>query len=162
MNLPVAGESIPELAKVVTREDVRAYAEASGDRNPLHLNDGVARSAGFPGVIAHGMFTMAHLASCVVRWAGGPEHVSRLKAQFRAPVFLGEEIVAGGTVRSVDPDARQVVLDVWVRVEREGATEWPIRKGEAEVELTADGTRPNAPPGRPVPAVPPTDGGPEG
>jgi acyl dehydratase len=126
---------IPELAKVVTREDVRAYAEASGDRNPLHLDDDVARAAGFPRVIAHGMFTMAHLASCLVRWSGDPSSLRRLRAQFRAPVFMGEEIVAGGAVRSLDPSSRRVTLDVWVRLERDGATEWPIRRGDAELEL---------------------------
>ena len=145
MKLPVVGEPIPEVAKVVTREDVRAYAQASGDLNPLHLDDEVARAAGFPSVVAHGMFTMAHLANCVVRWAGGAEHVRRFKVHFRAPVFLRDEIVAGGTVRSVDPEARRVVLDLWVRVERDGGTEWPIRKGEAEVGWFADpGSSPDA------------------
>lgn len=129
------GQAIPELAKVVTREDVAAYAEASGDRNPLHLDDAFARSVGFPGVIAHGMFTMAHLASCLTRFAGDPGALRRLRVQFRAPVLLGETIVAGGTVRSVDPLARCAVLDVWVRVRREGRTEDAIRRGEAEIAL---------------------------
>lgn len=129
------GQAIPELAKVVTREDVAAYAEASGDRNPLHLDDAFARSVGFPGVIAHGMFTMAHLASCLTRFAGDPAALRRLRVQFRAPVLLGETIVAGGTVRSVDPLARRALLDVWVRVERDGRTEDAIRRGEAEVAL---------------------------
>lgn len=129
------GQAIPELAKVVTREGVAAYAEASGDRNPLHLDDAFARSVGFPGVIAHGMFTMAHLASCLTRFAGDPAALRRLRVQFRAPVLLGETIVAGGTVRSVDPLARRALLDVWVRVERDGRTEDAIRRGEAEVAL---------------------------
>jgi acyl dehydratase len=129
------GQEIPELAKVVTREDVAAYAEASGDRNPLHLNDAFARAAGFPGVIAHGMFTMAHLTSCLTRWTGDPGALRRLRVQFRSPVLLGETIVAGGTVRSIDPASRRAVLDVWVRVERDGRVEHAIRRGEAEVEL---------------------------
>jgi acyl dehydratase len=129
------GQEIPELAKVVTREDVAAYAEASGDRNPLHLDDAFARAAGFPGVIAHGMFTMAHLTSCLTRWTGDPGALRRLRVQFRSPVLLGETIVAGGTVRSIDPASRRAVLDVWVRVERDGRVEHAIRRGEAEVEL---------------------------
>jgi hypothetical protein len=48
---------------------------------------------------------------------------------------MGETIVCGGTVRSVDVATRVVILDVWVRLERDGATEWPIRKSEAEVRL---------------------------
>ncbi|HEX5950016.1 MAG TPA: MaoC/PaaZ C-terminal domain-containing protein [Actinomycetota bacterium] len=129
------GEELPALAKLVTREDVEAYADASGDLNPLHRDDDVARAAGFPGVIAHGMFTMAHMASCVTRWLGDAHDVVRLRAQFRAPVLMGETIVAGGTVRSVDPDTRGAVLDLWVTLEREGRTEYPIRRGEAEVRL---------------------------
>jgi acyl dehydratase len=129
------GMGIPNLAKLVTREDVKAYADASGDQNPLHQDDGVARAAGFPGIVAHGMFTMAHLASCIGRWAGDPAALRRLRVQFRAPVFMGETMVAGGTVREVDPDRRRAVLDVWVTVEREGATEYAIKRSEAEVAL---------------------------
>lgn len=129
------GMQIPALARMVTREDVQAYADASGDRNPLHQDDEVARSAGFPGIVAHGMFTMAHLASCLVRWLGDPAALRRLRGQFRAPVFMGETIVAGGAVRSVDPVRRTAVLDVWVTVEREGVTEYAIKRGEAEVDL---------------------------
>ena len=55
------GDRLPELAKVIRREDVKAYADASGDQNPLHQDDGFAQSVGFPGIIAHGMFSMAHL-----------------------------------------------------------------------------------------------------
>lgn len=129
------GMQIPPLEKVVTREDVTAYAEASGDDNPLHLDDGFARSVGFPGVIAHGMFTMAHLASCLVAWVGDAAALKRLRAQFRAPVFIGETIVATGTVRSLDEGTRRAVLEVWVTVERDGTVEYPIKRSEAEVQL---------------------------
>jgi acyl dehydratase len=128
---------LPTRARVVTREDVAAYAMAGGDRNPLHLDDETARAAGFPGIVAHGMFTMGHLASCVAAWAGGPERVRRLTAQFRAPVFPGEEIVAGGRVKAVDVEGGVALLECWVSVERDGATEWPIKRGEAEVLLGA-------------------------
>ena len=130
-----AGDDIPSLTRVVTREDVRAYAELSGDHNPLHQDDDVARAAGFSGIIAHGMFTMAHLGACVSGWAGDPGRVQDLSAQFRAPVFVGEEIAAGGRVRSIDQENRTATLDVWVTVERGGTTEFPIRKGEAQVRL---------------------------
>jgi acyl dehydratase len=129
------GHDLPELTRVVTREDVRAYADAGGDANPLHRDDDVARAAGFPGIVAHGMFTMGHLATCISRWAGGPERVRRLSAQFRAPVYMGEAIVAGGRVKAVDADLGVAVIECWVSVERDGATEWPIKRGEAEVLL---------------------------
>jgi acyl dehydratase len=101
----------------------------------LHQDDEVARAAGFPGIVAHGMYTMGTLASAIAEWAGGVEALVRIKVQFRAPVFMGETIVCGGSVRSLDPGARTAILDVWVRVERDDATEWPIRKSEAEVRL---------------------------
>lgn len=129
------GDELPPLAKVVRREDVYAYAEASGDRNPLHLDDDFARSAGFSGIIAHGMFTMAHLASSLVRWAGDGAALERLRVQFRSAVYMGDTIVAGARVRALDPERRRVVLDAWVTVERDGAVEYPIRRAEAEVRL---------------------------
>jgi acyl dehydratase len=129
------GDEVPALAREVTREDVRRYAEVSGDHNPLHQDDEVARRAGFPGIIAHGMFTLGHLASCLVGWIGDPAAVVRLRASFRSPVAMGETIVAGGRVRALDAEARTAVLDLWVTVDRDGVTEYPVRKGEAEVRL---------------------------
>jgi acyl dehydratase len=130
-----AGEELPQLRRVVTREDVAAYADAGGDRNPLHLDDGFARGVGFDGVIAHGMFTMGHMAACVVAWAGDPAAVTAISASFRATVSMGQEIVAGGRVRALDPEARTVTLELWVSSERDGETEWPIKRGEATVRL---------------------------
>lgn len=129
-------QELPELSRVVTAEDVRAYADASGDQNPLHQDDAFARSVGFDGVIAHGMFTMGHMARCVVTWAGGdPAAVSSISASFRTPVLIGDVIVAGGTVGSLDPASRSVVVDTWVSVERNGRTEHPIKRGRATVRL---------------------------
>jgi acyl dehydratase len=127
------GDELPERSRVVTPEDVRAYAEASGDRNPLHLHDAVARSAGFDGVIAHGMFTMGHLATAISGWVGDDAFVRRIKVQFRSPVSMGETIVAHARVRSVDAAARAATLDAWVSVERDGVGEQAIRRGEVEV-----------------------------
>ena len=129
------GQELPGRARVVTREEVRAYADASGDRNPLHQDDEVARAAGFPRVVAHGMYTMGTLASWLAEWAGDPAGLLRLQVNFRAPVLVEETIACGGRVRSLDPETRTALLEVWVTLERDGATEWPIRKSEAEVRL---------------------------
>ncbi len=131
----VVPHDLPTLARIVTRQDVKAYADVGGDRNPLHQDDEVARAAGFPGIIAHGMFTMGHLSAFVSRWAGGPGQIRRLTAQFRAPVYMDEEIVAGGRVIAVDAERRVATIACWVSVERDGGTEWPIKRGEAEVLL---------------------------
>ena len=129
------GDEIPPLSKVVRREDVKAYADASGDQNPLHQDDEFARGVGFPGIIAHGMFTMAHLVTCLTGWLGDPAALERIHVQFRSVVFMGDTIVAGGRVRSLDPARRRATLDEWVRVDRDGTVEYPIKRSEAEVEL---------------------------
>jgi len=129
------GTELPSSSRVVTREDIRRYADVGGDRNPLHQDDDVARAAGFDGVIAHGMFTMGHMAACLVWWLGDPAPVRALRAQFRSPVFPGDEIVAGGRVRSVDEVARSATVDLWVRTSRDGVEEQPIKRGEAELRF---------------------------
>jgi acyl dehydratase len=129
------GTEIPPCRRVVDREDVAAYAEASGDRNPLHQEDDVARAAGFPGIIAHGMFTMGHLGACLSRWVGDPAAILRFRAQFKSPVFLGDELVAGGRVKAVEDGIATVEL--WVTAHRDGETEYAIRRAEAEIRLSS-------------------------
>ena len=129
------GEELPQLRRVVSPDDVRAYAEAGGDRNPLHLDDAFARGAGYDGVIAHGMFTMGHMAACVVAWAEDSAAVTAISANFRATVPMGQEIVAGGRVRALDPETNTATLELWVSSERGGETDWPIKRGEATVRL---------------------------
>ncbi len=87
-----------------TRQQITAYAEASGDRNPIHLDDDFARSVGLPGVIAHGMLQMGLLAGLAVAEAGGdPRRVKRLSVRFAGMVEPGEEITFGTERR---PDGR--------------------------------------------------------
>jgi acyl dehydratase len=85
----------------VTREDLVAYAVASGDHNPIHQDDEVARSVGLPGVIAHGMYTMALAARYVEEWAGSRGQVLTIGAKFE---------IAG--VAEDDGDERSVALTV--------------------------------------------------
>ncbi len=126
-------DDVLSVSRVVTSDDVKRYADASGDQNPLHQDEHFARGVGFPGIIAHGMFTMGHLATSLTDRLGDPSRLKRLAVQFRAPVFMGETIVAEARVKALDPRTRTAVLDVWVRVERGGTTEYPIRKSEAVV-----------------------------
>jgi acyl dehydratase len=128
------GQELPEVARTVTAADVRAYADAGGDQNPLHQDDAFARSAGFDAIIAHGMFTMGHMAAAIAAWAGEDAVIERITAAFRAPVSMGERIVAGGRVRAVHRAGGTVTLEIWVRLERD-APSWPIKKGEAVVRL---------------------------
>ncbi len=76
----------------VTRDGIGAYAEASGDHNPIHLDEEFARSVGLPGVIAHGMLQMGQLASVAVAEAGDPRRLRRLSCRFAGMVRPGDEI----------------------------------------------------------------------
>jgi acyl dehydratase len=130
------GDQIPELRKVVKREEVKAYADASGDQNPLHQDDNFARSVGFPGIIAHGMFSMAHLVTAITDWLGDPAALKSIKVQFRAVVYMDEELVARGEIIGLDPETRRARLRVWEEVDRAGERQLPIKNSEAEVELS--------------------------
>ena len=89
----------------VTRADLVAYAEASGDHNPIHQDEEVARSVGLPGVIAHGMYTMALAARAVADWFPGAELVS-VGTKFTAPVVVPAE---GGVEVEVAGEAKEPV-----------------------------------------------------
>ena len=89
----------------ITREDLARYARASGDHNPIHRDDDVARSVGLPGVIAHGMYTMALAARAVAEWFPGTELVS-IGCKFTNPVVVpaadGAEIEVAGQASEAD------------------------------------------------------------
>jgi acyl dehydratase len=81
----------------VSRTDLVRYAGASGDFNPIHHDEGFARAAGLPSVMAHGMFSAGLLASFVTRWFG-PGSVRRYKVRFRDRVWPGDVLEARGSV----------------------------------------------------------------
>lgn len=78
------------------------YAGASGDFNPIHIDDDFAKQVGLPGRILHGLWTMAQVARAYTDAGGGPQTLKRLSVQFRGMGQIGEEIVVEGTVRSVE------------------------------------------------------------
>jgi acyl dehydratase len=111
------GDVLPEQTYTITRADLVRYAGASGDRNPIHWSDRVATSVGLPGVIAHGMFTMALAARALDTWAGGPGRVRELGCKFTKPVVVpdddaGVTVSVRGTVTQVTDDAAHVALEV--------------------------------------------------
>ena len=95
--------SLPTQTYTVTRADLVAYAAASGDQNPIHQDEEVARSVGLPGVIAHGMYTMALAARAVSTWYPGAEVVT-LSCKFTCPVVVP---AVGGVVVEVAGDATE-------------------------------------------------------
>jgi acyl dehydratase len=97
----------------ITRADLAAYAEASGDHNPIHQDDEVARSVGLPGVIAHGMFTLALAARYVEEWVGRRGEVETIAAKFTQLVPVppeGAEVEISGIYD--EGDQRVVTLTV--------------------------------------------------
>ena len=112
-----AGDTLPEQTYPVTRADLVRYAGASGDRNPIHWSDRVATSVGLPGVIAHGMFTLALAARALDTWAGATGRVRELGCKFTKPVVVpdddtGAEVTVRGTVKQVTDDGVHVALEV--------------------------------------------------
>ncbi|GAB2447785.1 MaoC family dehydratase [Nocardioides hungaricus] len=99
----------------VTRADLVRYAAASGDHNPIHQDEEVARGVGLPGVIAHGMYTMALAARAVDAWFPGAEVVS-LGCRFTHPVVVpaegGADVEVAGEVKSSDDGLTTVALTV--------------------------------------------------
>jgi acyl dehydratase len=86
-----AGTVIPPRTYTARRVDLVKYAGASGDFNPIHWNDRFAREVGLPGVIAHGMYTMAQAGNYVSEWAGDPGAVLEFGVRFSAMVPVPDD-----------------------------------------------------------------------
>ena len=123
------GADIPELKVTPDKYVTYRYAGASGDFNPIHIDEDFAKQVGLPGRILHGLWTMAQVARAQTEAAGGPERLRRLGVQFRGMGVLEEEITVTGTVREVG-DGVAVVDAV-----AEQAGKKIIRNGEAELAL---------------------------
>jgi acyl dehydratase len=123
------GGQIPELRVTPDRYLTVRYAGASGDFNPIHIDEEFARSVGLPGRILHGLWTMAEVARAQTDAAGGPEHLRRLSVQFRGMGLPEQEVVVTGTVR--EADGGKAIVDTVA----EQAGNQIIRNAEAELEL---------------------------
>ena len=82
------GMALPEKVFYIDRTLLKAYADASGDQNPIHQNEEFALSVGLPNVISHGMLTMALAGKYVTEWAGGSANVREFSARFIKPVIV--------------------------------------------------------------------------
>ncbi|MFC5731111.1 MULTISPECIES: MaoC/PaaZ C-terminal domain-containing protein [Nocardioides] len=116
------GAALEPITYEITRADLAAYAVASGDHNPIHQDEEIAIAVGLPGVIAHGMYTLALVGRAVAQWTGGAE-VVEIGAKFVQPVVVPAEgsarVTVAGTVG-----------------ERTDAGLLPL-----SLEVTADGTK---------------------
>lgn len=109
------GDTFDPITYPLTRADLIAYALASGDPNPIHQDEEIARSVGLPGVIAHGMLTLGLAGRAVASWTDGAE-VVELGCKFTNPVVVpadgAVEIVVAGTVKKVDDGLATLALEV--------------------------------------------------
>ena len=126
------GTALPELRRTVPQEQINAYAEASGDFNPIHVDEEFARSVGLPGTIAHGLLEMGILAEAVAGWAGGSTAVRSLEVRFSKPLRAGDTIICTGTVIAVDEAGGVATLEVEASSDR---GERVLTNGRATVRL---------------------------
>ena len=122
------GGAIPGVKVTPDKYLTLRYAGASGDFNPIHIDEDFARSVGLPGRILHGLWTMAQVARAQTEAAGGPQHLKRLTVQFRGMGMPEQEVVVSGTVREAR-DGRLIIDTV-----AEQAGNQIIRNAEAEIE----------------------------
>lgn len=127
------GDEMTPLARTVTQEQINAYADASGDHNPIHVDPEFARAVGLPGTIAHGLLDMAILTEAVARWAGGYEQVASVACRFSKPLLPGQSVTCTGRVISVDDTARTATLELEAT---SSSGERVLTNGRATVRLT--------------------------
>jgi acyl dehydratase len=125
-----AGEQLPDLKLTPDRYVTVRYAGASGDFNPIHIDEEFARSVGLPGRILHGLWTMAQVARAQTEAAGGPERLRRMSVQFRGMGLPEQEVVVSSSVREISGGVATIDAEA-----RQGDTRI-VRRGEAEVTLS--------------------------
>ena len=123
------GQQLPELKVTPDRYLTYRYAGASGDFNPIHIDDDFAQQVGLPGKILHGLWTMAQVARALTEAAGGPHALKRLDVQFRGVGLPEREITVTSTVQEVS-DGVAVVHTV---AEQDGKA--IIRNAEAQLSV---------------------------
>jgi acyl dehydratase len=108
------GMALPEKVFYIDRALLKAYADASGDQNPIHQNEEFALSVGLPNVISHGMLTMALAGKYVTEWAGGSANVREFSARFIKPVIVpaGEKVDLTVVATVTEVDGNTVKLDI--------------------------------------------------
>jgi acyl dehydratase len=123
------GAELPALTVTPDRFLTVRYAGASGDFNPIHIDEAFATQVGLPGRILHGLWTMAQVARAQTQAGGGPTALRRLSVQFRGMGVPEQEIVVTSTVR----DVRDGIATVETEAEQAGNR--IIRNAEAELRV---------------------------
>jgi len=125
------GDAIPELRVTPDKYLPHRYAGASGDFNPIHIDNDFATMVGLPRNILHGLYSMAQVARAQTEAAGGdPRSLKRLSVQFRGMGVPEEEIVVTGTVTERDGDRALIATEA---VQGDNGI---VRNAEAELDLS--------------------------
>ena len=104
--MSIAPETLQPVERRITQEQLVQYADASGDHNPLHLDEEFARGTPYGRTIAHGMLVLALVSELMTRSFGGAWlRGGRLKTRFRAPVFPGDTVCATGMLKASDENS---------------------------------------------------------
>ncbi len=102
---------LPTLQKPVSQENINLYARASGDHNPIHINEAFARKTPLGGTIAHGMLVLAYISEMMTKAFGISWLTSgKLNVRFRAPARPGDTITVSGTLRKAEQSGAETVL----------------------------------------------------
>jgi len=127
---PARGEPLFKVVQTIDRDQTYRYAEASGDRNPIHVDEGVAKMAGLPGIIVHGLCTMAFTSKVAIDklCAGDPTRLKRLHVRFSRPVLPGQTITT-----MVWPDGERVGRKVFAYETQNDHGQAVIKCGSVEV-----------------------------
>ncbi|HEU4976789.1 MAG TPA: MaoC/PaaZ C-terminal domain-containing protein [Baekduia sp.] len=123
------GQALPEVKVTPDRYLTVRYAGASGDFNPIHIDEEFAKQVGLPGRILHGLWTMAQVARAQTEAAGGPHALRRLSVQFRGMGRLEQEVTVRSTVADVADGVAHVDTEAW---QGDAAI---IRRGEADLQV---------------------------
>ena len=127
------GDEIAPLTRTVSQSQINAYADASGDFNPIHVDADFASAVGLPGTIAHGLLEMGILAEALSRWAGSADRLVSLEVRFSKPLVAGGTITCTGRVVAVDEAKGVATLDVEAASDR---GERVLTNGRAAVRLS--------------------------
>ena len=125
------GDELPTLKTTPDKYLTVRYAGASGDYNPIHIDEEFAKQVGLPGRILHGLWTMSQVARAQTEAGGGPHALKRLSVQFRGMGLPEQEIAVRSTVREVTPDETALVETV-----AEQGGNQIIRNAEAEIDAS--------------------------
>lgn len=115
------GDQLPPTTVPLERMDLIRYAGVSGDVNPIHWDDAIARQLGLDGVVAHGMLSMGIGGGFINDWVGDPSAMLEINVRFTSPVYVPmqsdghAEIEFEGKVKSLDADRKTAVIAIVAR-----------------------------------------------